>query len=259
MKVLRAKRAVLVSCFLLMATKGAVAEDWLQFKYDCRHSGNVPDRSITVPLGLVGAVPLTDAVFTAPVVADEHVYIMDGSGVVFCIDASNLRVLWKFDTGSGKANCNNVSSPAVTGRFLHIGTMAGSYFVLDRRNGEVVRKIACGEPILTAPVVANGRVYFATLGSRVYALEPDGAMDWTWDFVKEVLGFDGDRWSGKEWCEHKDGRVTWRDQFCCSVNMVVDGKTLVIPAGGSAVCLEDAGGHAELRGMATVPSYAGSE
>ncbi|MFC1633381.1 PQQ-binding-like beta-propeller repeat protein [Planctomycetota bacterium] len=259
MRALRAKIGVLAICLLVGTTSVTAGEEWLQFKYDCRHSGNVPARSVATPLGLVGAVPLTDAVFTSPVVADGRVYVVDGSGVVFCIDASNLRVLWKYDTADDKANCNNVSTPAISRRYLHFGTMAGSYFVLDRNSGDVVKKIDCGEPILTSPVVVNGRVYFATLGSRVYALKPDGTICWSWDFVKEVLKFEGDRWSGEDWCKHKAGRVTWRDQFCCSVNMVADGKTLVIPAGGSAVCLEDTGSNAKLSGMATVPAYAGSE
>jgi hypothetical protein len=66
---------------LFLMTMAAAGESWPQFKYDCRHSGNVPDRSVTTPLGLVGAVPLADAVFTAPVVADGRVYVVDGSGV----------------------------------------------------------------------------------------------------------------------------------------------------------------------------------
>jgi outer membrane protein assembly factor BamB len=53
--------------------------------------------------------------------------------------------------------------------------------------------------------------------------------------------------------------VTWQDQFCCSTDVVVGGKMLVIPAGGSAICLEDAGSSAKLRGTAAVPAYAGSE
>lgn len=259
MTALRAKIGVLAICLLVGATSVTKGADWLQFKYDCRHSGNVPNRSVRTPLGLVGAVPLTDAVFTSPVVADGRVYVVDGSGVVFCIDAFNLRVLWNYDTADDKANCNNVSSSAVTGRYLHVGTMAGSYLVLDKDRGSIVKKIDCGEPILTSPVVVNGRVYFATLGSRVYALKPDGTICWTWDFIKEVLKFNGDRWSGEDWCKHKGGRVTWRDQFCCSVNMVADGKILVVPSGGSAVCLKDAGSKAELAGMANVPAYAGSE
>jgi len=234
-------------------------QEWLQFKYDCQHSGNVPDRSVTTPLGLIGAVPLTDAIFTAPVVTDGRIYIVDGAGIAFCIDAAKLQVLWKFESRGGKANCNNISSPAIAGRYLHFGTMAGSYYVLDTASGTVVKEIACGEPIFSAPVVANGRVYFATLGSQVYALEPDGTVCWTWDFVKEVLGFKGNRWSGEEWCKHKKGRVTWRDQFCCSTDIAAFGKTLVIPAGSSAICLEDEGIRAKLCEMAAVPEYAGEE
>ena len=270
MRTLRAKITLLIVLFLMLATTATAVENWLQFKYDCRHSGNVPDRSVTTPLGLIGAVPLTDAIFTAPVVADGRVYVVDGSGVAFCIDApptvdlkltgsAGLRVLWKVETGDGKTNCNNVSSPAIAGRYLHFGTMAGSYYILDKASGNIVKELACGEPIFSTPVVANGRVYFATLGSQIYALEPDGTICWTWDFVKEILKFNGNRWSGEDWYKHKSARVTWRDQFCCSRNIAVYGNILVVPAGGSAVCLEDKGTNAELRGMATVPAYAGSE
>jgi outer membrane protein assembly factor BamB len=259
MKTLQEKMVVLAAFFLMQAVAATAAEDWPQFKFDCRHSGNVSDRNVTTPLGLVGAVALTDAVLTAPVVADGRVYVVDGSGVVFCIDASTLNVLWKFDTSSRPTNCNNVSSPAIVGRYLHVGTMAGTYYVLDKASGQVVKKIACGEPIFSAPVVANGRVYFATLGSHIYALEPDGKICWTWDFVKEVLNFDGDRWSGEAWCKRNAGRVTWRDQFCCSTDMAAEGRTLVIPAGGSAICLQDRGDRAERAETLTIPTYAGSE
>ena len=87
MRLLKAKIPVIAICFSIIVSSVATGEDWLQFKYDCRHSGNVPDRSVTTPLGLVGVVPLTDAVFTAPVISEGRVYIMDGSGVVFCLDA----------------------------------------------------------------------------------------------------------------------------------------------------------------------------
>jgi len=249
---------LLIVLSLISAATVTAEENWHQFKHDCRHSGNVQDRNVTTPIGLLGAVPLNDAAFTAPVVSDGQVYIIDGSGVVFCIDISTLEVLWKFDTGADKANCNNVSSPAVAGRYLHFGTMAGYYFVLDKNSGEVVKKILCVEPVFSSPVIANDRVYFATLGSKVYALEPDGKVCWIWDFVKESLDFDGDRWSGEEWCQHKGGRVTWRDQFCCSGNIVAYGKLLVVAA-GSAICLEDKGGNASHIRCGCASSAEGSE
>ncbi|MHC4633231.1 MAG: outer membrane protein assembly factor BamB family protein, partial [Planctomycetota bacterium] len=249
MKICQKTLGLLLVLFLMAVA--AAAENWPQFKYDCRHSGNVPDRTVTTPLGLVGAVPLTDAIFTAPVVANGRVYVVDGAGVAFCIDAATLKVLWKFESRGGKANCNNVSSPAVVGRYLHFGTMAGSYYVLDAASGAVVKEIGCGEPIFSTPVVANDRVYFATLGSQIYALEPDGTVCWQWDFVKEVMGFTGNRWSGRDWCRHKGRRVTMNEQFCCSRNLTVHGKTLVVPAGGSVVWLEGLGKEAELRATQT--------
>jgi len=250
----------LLGAVLVVFSASAVAEDWPQIKYDSRHSGNLPARSIETPLGLVGAVAMTDAIFTSPAVCDDRVYVVDGSGVIFCMDAETLRVIWKRQTEGGAANCNNVSSPVIIGRYLHFGTTGGNYYVFDKENGALVNKIPVGEPIFSAPVVGKGRVYFTTLGSKVYAIDPDGGkVCWTWDFVKEKLGFEGDRWSGQEWAKHKQGRVTWHDQFLCSRDMAMYDNMLVIPAGGDLVWLEDTGEKPELRGLAIVPRYCGRE
>src|SRR6185436_15805735 len=168
------KRSGALILFVFLASSPLFADDWLQFKGDGRHSGNVPDRAVTTPLGLVGAVPLTDAIFTSPVVADGCIYAVDGSGVAFAIDAKTLAVLWKTATRGGAGNCNNLSSPAVVGKYLHFGTMAGFYVVLERATGKIVREIDCGDPIFSTPVAGNGRAYFVTLGSKAYAVEPDG-------------------------------------------------------------------------------------
>lgn len=252
---------VLTVCVLTLATTSSdlSAEDWLQYKFDAGHSGNAPDREIETPLGLVAAVPLSDGVYASPVIADGKVYVVDGSGVAFCFDAKTLKPVWRTPTRGGADNCNNVSSPAITGKFLHFGTMSGWYCVLDRETGKIIREIDCRDPIFSAPAVSQGRVYFATLGSQVYAVEPDGEVAWTWDFVKEVVGFNGDRWSGEEWHKHKEGRVNWKDHFCCSRNISVHKKTVVIPAGGRTVFLEDEGDSARLRLVGEIPSFHGRE
>jgi outer membrane protein assembly factor BamB len=268
---LKTAAAGLLGSLLGLSPHAGAGESWPQFKHDSRHSGNVPERSVRTPLGLLGAVPLTDALFTSPVVADGRVYVVDGSGVAFGLDAVTLKLLWKFESRGGKANCNNVSSPALAGGYLHFGTMAGVYYVLDARSGKVVREIACGEPIFTSPVVANERVYFATLGARLHALQPDGTVCWTWDFVKEVLKFQGNRWSGAEWAQRRGRRVQTTEQFCCVRDLAavtspsapagerggVRGPTsetqIVLPAGGQVVWLRDKGTQAEV--VARVPGY----
>jgi outer membrane protein assembly factor BamB len=248
-----------VAFVLLLGTTVLAAEDWLQMKHDCRHSGDVPERSVNAPLGLVGALPLTDAILTSPIVAGGRVYAVDASGVAFCIDGATLKVRWKVATRGGKANCNNVSSPALAGGYLHFGTMAGVYYVLDAASGKIVREIPCGEPIFSAPVVAGDRVYFATLGTRVYAVGLDGTVCWIWDFLEETVKFSGDRWSGADWVRFKKGRVSWRDQFCCSTDIAAQGRSIVVPAAGRTIWLEDAGKRPEVRAVGLVPDCAGNE
>jgi outer membrane protein assembly factor BamB len=242
-----------LATLLLLALPAAVArpaEDWPQAKGDARRSGNVPQRRLATPLGLVAAAPLSDAVFTSPAVADGRVYVVDGSGVAWCFRAESLEPVWTFASPGGRANCNNVSSPAVVDGYVHFGTMAGTYWVLDAATGRVVRQVATGDPIFSAPVVGNGRVYVATLGGRVYALEPDGTACWTWDFVRERLDFAADRWSGADWLRIR-GHAGWREQFACTRDVALAGDCLVVAAGGTICWLRDRGDRADLRAAFT--------
>lgn len=246
-----------VTCWLVGAT--TVSADWPQLQGNSLRSGNFPQVSLQDSLGLVAAFPTTDAVMASPVVSNGKVFVVDGSGVVFAFDIATRKLVWKFSTSGGTGNCNNVAAPAVAGDFVHVGTMAGYYYVLNRDTGDVVRRIDCGEPVFAAPAVANGRVYFATLGAQVYALTPNGEVQWTWDFVREVVGFQGDRWKGEDWLAFRGDRVTWRDHFVCSREICVVDNTVVMPAGGRTVFLEDTGQKARLRTVGVIPAYAGDE
>ena len=228
-----------------MSAAGA-GEDWLQFKYDARRCGHVPARRLDPPLGLLWAAPLSDAVFTSPVVSDGRVYAVDGSGKIHCFPIEGPpEPVWTFQTAGGAMNCNNVCSPALVNGRLHVGTMAGDYYVLEARTGRVLCRIPMGEPILGSPAVSGGRVYVATLGARVYALTPDGTVCWTWDFVRERLAFAGDRWSGADWLRLR-GRAGWREQFCSTRSVAVADHDVVVPAGGTICWLRDRGDRADL-------------
>jgi outer membrane protein assembly factor BamB len=223
---------------------GVSGKRWIQLKGDARRSGNAPEEDVSDSLGLLAAVPMTDAILSSPVVADGRVYVVDAAGVAAAIDTTTLKPVWKFESRGGAPNCNNVSSPALLGKYLHFGTMAGSWVVLDAADGTLVRELRVGEPVFSSPVVANGRVYFSTLGSRVYALTPEGSVLWTWDYVKDELRFPGDRWSGESWLSYRNAKLRQGDQFLCARDLAAS-KHLVVPAGGSLVWLEDLGDHAQ--------------
>lgn len=250
-----------VSWFLGMGLAHA-GEAWPQFQFDAHHSGNAPERTLEpAALGLLAAVPMTDGLYAAPVISEDGIiYAIDGSGRVAAIEASTSEVQWQFQTEGGRQNCNNVSAPAIIGDYLHVGTSAGYYYVLDRSNGKVVKRHDCRDPIFGAPVVSEGRVYFATLGAVIHAVEAGGELAWTWDFVKEVVGFEGDRWRGEDWVAFRGDRVNWKDHFVCSRDLcVVNGRTIVMPAGGRTVFVEDEGESPRHRVTAEIPQFAGKE
>jgi outer membrane protein assembly factor BamB len=253
------KSCMLFVAFLLAATSIRAVENWPQLQGDALRSGNVPEGDIQAPFQLAAALPLTDGVYASPVVADGKLIAIDGSGVVFAFDVESLKPLWKFATKGGPGNCNNVAAPAVIGKYVHVGTTAGYYYVLDRESGKLVREIDAGEPIFAAPAAGTDRVYFATLGAKVFALKPDGEPVWTWDFVKDVVKFDGNRWSGEEWFKDRQSRVNWKDHFVCSRDICLVGKTVVMPAGGRTIFIDDAGDSPKLRSVGVIPEFAGNE
>ncbi|MCA8985121.1 MAG: PQQ-binding-like beta-propeller repeat protein [Planctomycetaceae bacterium] len=239
--------------------QGFAADAWPQLQGNAQRSGDAAEGVLPKSLGLIAAVPCSDAIYAAPVVGAGRIFVVDGSGVVWAIDKETHAVVWKFATRGGAGNCNNVAAPALVGDYLHVGTMAGYYYVLNRHDGKVVSELDCQEPIFSAPAVGEDRVYFATLGAQVYALEPAGRVIWKWDFVREVVGFTGDRWSGADWLAYRGDRVTWKDHFVCSRDICLTGKTVVMPAGGRTVFLEDGGDNPVLKTVGEIPAYAGSE
>lgn len=254
----RIMRPFLASAVLFLCASTAPAQ-WEQLQGNAGRSGDAPAMVLPADLGLLASVPATDAIFAAPVISDGRVFIVDGSGVVFAIDAASHRVLWTHSTRGGKGNCNNVAAPAVAGKYLHVGTTAGYYYVFEAATGRLIEEIDCREPIFSAPAVGEERVYFATLGARIYAVEPDGKQIWKWDFVKEVVGFTGNRWLGADWVKFRGDRVNWKDHFVCSRDISLVGKTVVMPAGGRTVFVEDAEDEPRLRAVGEIPDYMGSE
>lgn len=249
-------------CFVFTATvlPAADSRDWPQFLFDARHSGNAAEHEVeTGRLALSASLALSDGIYTSPVVKGGNVFVVDGSGVAWCLDAKTLELRWRFQSKGGPQNVNNVSSPVIAGEYLHFGTSSGFYYVLRVDTGAVVKEIDCREAIFSTPVAGVDRVYFATLGSRVFSVTFEGEVKWEWDFVKEIIGFTGDRWSGEDWVKFRGDRVTWKDHFVCSRDLCLIDRTVVIPAGGRTIFLEDAGAAPVLRASGEIPNSSGSE
>ncbi len=116
---------LLASVLFFPYMSSRASENWCQYGFDSRHSGNAPRMKLSTPLELQAAIPLTDSVFTSPIIYDVHIFVLDGSGVLFCIDARTFEVVWQFVSDNSPYNCNNYCSPAIVNNYGHFGTDDG--------------------------------------------------------------------------------------------------------------------------------------
>ena len=81
---------------VLMTGGRGDAADWPQLLGNGLRSGDAAGFAVDETLGLLGSVPMSDAILASPVVSGDHVYVLDGSGLLACIDIATRRKQWQF-------------------------------------------------------------------------------------------------------------------------------------------------------------------
>jgi outer membrane protein assembly factor BamB len=83
-------------------------------------------------------------------------------------------VAWKFQT-RGRV----ISSPAVSGGLVVVGSTDGSLYGLNRADGTQRWKFDTKGPVMSSPAIANGLVYVASVDGNIYAVDSaTGAQRW---------------------------------------------------------------------------------
>src|SRR4051794_15772314 len=136
---------------LFLVAASARGDEWPQLQGNALRSGNAPAAEVKTPLGLVGAVPLTDGIYAAPVVADGKVFVVDGSGVVVAFDAQSLKELWRFATRGGAGDRNKDAPPPRIGQDVHPRPTARHHLFPPNHNREGGRENDPPEPRLSSP------------------------------------------------------------------------------------------------------------
>ncbi len=124
----------------------------------------------------LGAV--SSALFPGPAaLADALLFRGDAthSGVYSSSRVPTLEhVKWKFHTGA-----KVVSSPAVSGDTVYVGSADHSVYALSTADGSVKWRYKTRGPVNSSPAVAMGMVFVASLDGNVYALDAvDGKVEW---------------------------------------------------------------------------------
>jgi outer membrane protein assembly factor BamB len=82
------------------------------------------------------------------------------------VDLINRSVQWIFPT-----NGDVVSSPAVAGGVVYVGSEDGHLYAVDRTTGALLWDYATGGDITSSPAVANGLLYIGSMDGKLYCFE----------------------------------------------------------------------------------------
>ncbi|MCJ7606054.1 MAG: PQQ-like beta-propeller repeat protein, partial [Dehalococcoidales bacterium] len=97
--------------------------------------------------------------------ADNTMYFGAGNDVL-SMDLETRETNWTFSTGD-----STVSSPAVEGQVVYIGSYDGNLYAIDRSTGEQLWQISTDGRITSSPAVANGMVYVGSHDGVFYAIK----------------------------------------------------------------------------------------
>lgn len=98
-----------------------------------------------------------------------HSGVYDAEGI-----AAFTKVKWTFRT-SGQV----ISSPAVSGGTVYVGSTDGSLYAVDRETGTQKWKFEAKSRIASSPAVAGGLVYFGAYDGNFYAVDAaTGQVKW---------------------------------------------------------------------------------
>lgn len=94
------------------------------------------------------------AVYAAPVVADNKVYVGDDLGLLSCFALQDGKLLWQFAAGS-----RILGSPAVNKNIVVFGSTDQYIYGVDSTNGKLLWKIKTSAAVIGAAVIDKNRAF----------------------------------------------------------------------------------------------------
>jgi len=130
----------------------------------------VPKALIFLPI--LGALALASAVVDPPRMFRGG---PDHTGVYTSPSPTLSTVAWKFKT-AGRV----ISSPAVAGNSVYVGSTDGQLYAIDRQAGTLRWKFATKGPVNSSPAVLDGVVFAGSVDGNFYAVDAaTGVQKWS--------------------------------------------------------------------------------
>jgi outer membrane protein assembly factor BamB len=127
-------------------------------------------------------------VTATPVIADGHIFTMDGEAGVSARDERTGAEVWRVDLSprSGRDREAYGGGVAYADGVLYVSSGFRFVTALDARTGAVKWRTALASPVHGAPNVADGRVFVVDIEDQLFALDADnGNVVWNFQALEE--------------------------------------------------------------------------
>ncbi|MFP6567977.1 MAG: PQQ-binding-like beta-propeller repeat protein [Dehalococcoidia bacterium] len=123
------------------------------------------------------------AIYGKPAIADDAVYVGGYNGSLYVFDLQGQETKWGNQPMGGPI----VGGPALVDDLVIVGTAAeesqddgkGAVYAIDAESGDTVWRFPAEGGVWSSPTVADGVVYFGTLGQTIFAVSlEDGSELW---------------------------------------------------------------------------------
>lgn len=222
-----------------------------------------PDYSVNEEYANVKQVWMTknlNAIYTAPLVHNNKVYVGDDLGILSCLDLKTGKLLWEY-----KSDNRILGTPAGEGNIIVFGSADDFIYGINAKTGKELWKLKTEKPVMgavsidkgiayvggsdekfraidiktgkliweyngvkgyveTRPLIYDNKIFFGAWDNTMYALnQKDGSLAWKWDGGLTRLHFS----PAAVWPVATDGKVffTAPDRIITAVD-VNTGKTV---------------------------------
>ena len=131
-----------------------------------------------------------DILLAAPVVHNNHIFVMDTQGVVSAFNLKNGKKIWKntlkANVGGFKESKSRASGLAVDDNILFATTGFGGIFAMNAKTGKSKWRKILESPIRIAPTVTPKMLLVQTVDNALYALDKSTGQElWKFDVAQE--------------------------------------------------------------------------
>jgi outer membrane protein assembly factor BamB len=116
-------------------------------------------------------------------VVDGCVFISCKGSLIYCINASNGKLIWFYYVNGSQANM----SPAVYGNHVYAGADDGYLYCLNRINGTFCWRVGLKGELWSAPTIVDGRIYVGSGKNDLFCINAsDASIIWRFPTSRRV-------------------------------------------------------------------------